>query len=89
MQLYALYRFRGLFDDLKSPGHLVPHFGKIRSKQRPFGINDNVRRYLRRKAAQPHRLAKAALHAVALYRSPQHPTNSKADAKTLPSVAFA
>jgi len=88
MRYISLYGFGGLFDHLKSPGHLVPHFSKIRSQQRPFGINDNVRRYLRRKAAQPHRLAKASLHPVALYRSTQHSTNRKANAKTLPSLAF-
>jgi hypothetical protein len=77
--LFLLYGFCGLFDHLKRFGHFVPHFAKIRAEECPFGIDDDVRRNLRWKAAEPHRLAKAALHAVALNRSPQHFPDSKTD----------
>lgn len=87
--LFLLYGFRGLFDHLKSPGHFIPHICKICAEQRPFGVNDDVCRDFRRKAAEPHRLAKAALHAVALYRSPQHSPYGKANAKAFRPVAVA
>jgi len=92
--LFLLYGFDGFFgrffgglfdrffDDLKSPRHFVPHIRKISAEQRAFGIDDDVRRKLGRKAAEPHRLAKAALHAVALYGASQHAPHGKADAKT-------
>ena len=78
-----LYGLRGLFDHLKCSGDLILYLGKICRKHRPLGIDDHVRRNLRRKAAEPHRLAKAALHAVALYRPSQHPPHGKTDAKSL------
>ena len=85
--LFLLYGFCGLFDHLKSLGHFVPHFAKISAEECPFGVDDDVRRNLRRKAAEPHRLAKPALHAVALNRSPQHSSDRETDTKSLRDIA--
>jgi len=85
--LFLLNGFRGLCDHLKSPAHFRLNVSKIRVEQRALRVDDHVRRNFRRKTAEPHCLAQAAFHAVAVYRASQPSPHGEPDTNALRTVA--
>jgi hypothetical protein len=69
-----------LFYNYESPPHFVHHHREVYGQQRLLRIDHHIRRRSHGHSAEPHRLAQAPLHAVALDRAAQRAPHRKSNA---------
>src|SRR5271168_2634968 len=72
----------GLLDDGKDPGYFALQAGKFRRQNRSPGMQHYVDVSRQQGQVQAHRLAHAALDAIALHRFAENPPGSQANART-------